>query len=136
MIRPRLIPVARPIQKALVRGERALLANLRKLDQTTLEKRLDSYLNRKESDALLGRRDQIVKLFGDDIESLRQFDVSTQRSTNSIPEVVIAPAREIILTDQRVNQAIMELGALVCTARVARCGDCPVRPACLTGRRG
>ena len=50
-----------------MRGERALLANLRKLDQTTLEKRLDSYLNRKESDALLGRRDQIVKLFGDDI---------------------------------------------------------------------
>ena len=25
------------------------------------------------------------------------------------------------------NQAIMELGALVCTARVARCGECPVR---------
>jgi A/G-specific adenine glycosylase len=33
------------------------------------------------------------------------------------------------------NQAIMELGALVCTARVARCGECPVRAACLTGRR-
>jgi A/G-specific adenine glycosylase len=33
------------------------------------------------------------------------------------------------------NQAIMELGALVCTARVARCGECPVRPACATGRR-
>ena len=33
------------------------------------------------------------------------------------------------------NQAIMELGALVCTARVARCGECPVRTACLTGRR-
>jgi A/G-specific adenine glycosylase len=32
------------------------------------------------------------------------------------------------------NQAIMELGALVCTARVARCGECPVRPACATGR--
>jgi A/G-specific adenine glycosylase len=30
------------------------------------------------------------------------------------------------------NQAIMELGALVCTARVARCGQCPVRAACLT----
>ena len=25
------------------------------------------------------------------------------------------------------NQAIMELGALICTARVARCGECPVR---------
>jgi A/G-specific adenine glycosylase len=31
------------------------------------------------------------------------------------------------------NQAIMELGALVCTARVARCGECPVRRACATG---
>jgi A/G-specific adenine glycosylase len=32
------------------------------------------------------------------------------------------------------NQAIMELGALVCTARVARCEVCPVREACKTGR--
>jgi A/G-specific adenine glycosylase len=34
------------------------------------------------------------------------------------------------------NQAIMELGALVCTARVARCGVCPVRAVCATGRQG
>jgi A/G-specific adenine glycosylase len=33
-----------------------------------------------------------------------------------------------------VNQALMELGALICTARVAKCGVCPVRKACLTGR--
>jgi A/G-specific adenine glycosylase len=33
------------------------------------------------------------------------------------------------------NQAIMELGALICTARVAHCSRCPVRPACKTGRR-
>ncbi len=33
------------------------------------------------------------------------------------------------------NQAIMELGALVCTARVARCGECPVRKVCKTGKR-
>ena len=33
------------------------------------------------------------------------------------------------------NQAIMELGALVCTARVARCGECPVRSACKTGKQ-
>jgi A/G-specific adenine glycosylase len=32
------------------------------------------------------------------------------------------------------NQALMELGALVCTARVARCGECPVRKWCATGR--
>jgi A/G-specific adenine glycosylase len=33
------------------------------------------------------------------------------------------------------NQGIMELGALVCTARIARCESCPVRPVCATGRR-
>jgi A/G-specific adenine glycosylase len=30
------------------------------------------------------------------------------------------------------NQALMELGALVCTARVMRCGECPVRGVCAT----
>jgi len=33
------------------------------------------------------------------------------------------------------NQAIMELGALVCTARVKRCVSCPVAKVCITGRR-
>jgi A/G-specific adenine glycosylase len=33
------------------------------------------------------------------------------------------------------NQAIMELGALVCTARTPRCGICPVAPLC-PSRRG
>ncbi len=32
------------------------------------------------------------------------------------------------------NQALMELGALVCTARIAKCEICPVRQACKTGR--
>jgi A/G-specific adenine glycosylase len=34
------------------------------------------------------------------------------------------------------NQAIMELGATVCTARVAMCRECPVRAGCKTGGRG
>jgi A/G-specific adenine glycosylase len=52
---------------------------------------------------------------------------------------VWATALEILPKDGKraweVNQALMELGALVCTARVARCGACPVRRVCLTGRR-
>ena len=32
------------------------------------------------------------------------------------------------------NQALMELGALICTARVMRCDACPVRRQCATGR--
>lgn len=34
------------------------------------------------------------------------------------------------------NQALMELGALVCTARVAHCGRCPVRSFCRTAGKG
>ena len=33
------------------------------------------------------------------------------------------------------NQALMELGALICTARVMRCEICPVRKNCLTGKK-
>jgi A/G-specific adenine glycosylase len=33
------------------------------------------------------------------------------------------------------NQGLMELGAMVCTARVARCEVCPVSGECATGRR-
>ena len=33
------------------------------------------------------------------------------------------------------NQAIMELGALVCTARTPRCHVCPLQRMCRTGRR-
>jgi A/G-specific adenine glycosylase len=32
------------------------------------------------------------------------------------------------------NQAIMELGALICVARKPRCPVCPVRPVCKTGK--
>jgi A/G-specific adenine glycosylase len=34
------------------------------------------------------------------------------------------------------NQALMELGALTCTARVMRCEKCPVQPVCRTGSNG
>ena len=34
------------------------------------------------------------------------------------------------------NQALMELGALVCTARIAHCGACPVRFVCASYERG
>ncbi len=34
------------------------------------------------------------------------------------------------------NQAIMELGAVVCTARVMKCEICPVRRECVTGAKG
>jgi A/G-specific adenine glycosylase len=35
----------------------------------------------------------------------------------------------------RFNQAVMELGALVCVARKPKCPECPVKIQCKTGRR-
>src|SRR3989442_425118 len=35
----------------------------------------------------------------------------------------------------RYNQAIMDLGALICTARKPKCGECPLLRGCKTGRR-
>ncbi len=48
-----------------------------------------------------------------------------------------ATAKELLpragATAWATNQALIELGALVCTARVKRCEICPVRTVCLTG---
>jgi len=35
-----------------------------------------------------------MELFGDEVESMRRFDVDTQRSTGSVSEVLLLPARE------------------------------------------
>ena len=37
--------------------------------------------------------------------------------------------------DVRWNQALLDLGALVCTPRSPRCGECPVRQHCATGMK-
>lgn len=47
--------------------------------------------------------------------------------------VAILPVRA--RTAWEFNQALMDLGAMICRARKAECGICPVRPACRTGRR-
>jgi A/G-specific adenine glycosylase len=39
-------------------------------------------------------------------------------------------------TAWKFNQAMMELGAIVCVARKPKCPECPVRPVCRTGNAG
>ena len=36
-------------------------------------------------------------------------------------------------TDTEWNQALLDLGALTCTARAPKCGDCPILDHCATG---
>src|SRR5207237_3536660 len=52
-----------------------------------------------------------IELFGDEIESLRSFDVSTQRSTAALSQVTLCPAREVLLTTERANLAVQRITA-------------------------
>lgn len=54
-----------------------------------------------------------------------------RRITATAQALVPRPGANAWLT----NQALMELGALICTARVMRCDQCPVRPVCRTASR-
>ncbi|MCL5283607.1 MAG: transcription-repair coupling factor [Armatimonadetes bacterium] len=47
-----------------------------------------------------------LEMFGDEIESLRVFDISTQRSIENVAEMMVTPAREIRLTSSCVKRAI------------------------------
>lgn len=51
----------------LIRCDRKLLANMRGLDKSLLEEKLKHYLSRSDIEALLSRRDQIVKFFDNQI---------------------------------------------------------------------
>ena len=56
-----------------------------------------------------------------------------QRALWAIAEAVLPRTGRATWTH---NQALMELGALVCTARVAHCGACPVRAVCRSAAGG
>ena len=68
----------------------------------------------------------------------RVFAPGTQVKTTTGQKRVWAIAESILPRTGRTtwthNQALMELGALVCTARVAHCGKCPVRTVCRSAK--
>ncbi|MDD7372237.1 MAG: transcription-repair coupling factor [Sarcina ventriculi] len=52
-----------------------------------------------------------IELFGDEIESIRRFNVESQRSIDKIREIEIFPAKEIILNDEIVDYAIKNISS-------------------------
>ena len=50
-----------------------------------------------------------VELWGDDIDSIRSFDVESQRSMERVEEFVIYPSTEMVLDDVRISKGIAEL---------------------------
>ena len=87
------------------------------------------------------RRVLLRVFFGDDRQRLTRQRPIRQRPNRPRP---IPPrhiwdlARALVPRDGKrawkFNQAIMELGALICVARKPRCPQCPVRPVCRTGK--
>jgi len=50
-----------------------------------------------------------IDLFGDEIESIRHFDPSTQRIKSEREDALLLPAREIIFTDEAIDAAVEEV---------------------------
>ncbi|MFW5981657.1 MAG: transcription-repair coupling factor [Halanaerobiaceae bacterium] len=47
-----------------------------------------------------------IEFFGDEIDSIREFDINTQRSELSKEEIIIAPVSEIIFPEEKKGEAI------------------------------
>jgi transcription-repair coupling factor (superfamily II helicase) len=63
-----------------------------------------------------------IELFGDEIESIRPFDVASQRSTGRQASVDLTPAREIRLATERIGPAIAELKTVFHSRKAALAG--------------
>ncbi|MCR5153773.1 MAG: transcription-repair coupling factor [Lachnospiraceae bacterium] len=50
-----------------------------------------------------------IELFDDEVDTLRVFDVDSQRSVNSVEEITIYPASEYILTNEETSRGILAL---------------------------
>lgn len=52
-----------------------------------------------------------IELWGDEIDSLRSFDVESQRSMEELEELVIYPAGELVLTEERIAKGLRKIEA-------------------------
>ncbi|MFW5991985.1 MAG: transcription-repair coupling factor [Halanaerobiaceae bacterium] len=50
-----------------------------------------------------------LELFGDEIDSIRDFDLASQRSRQSLKKLIIPPAREIILFPEKIQNTLPEI---------------------------
>lgn len=50
-----------------------------------------------------------VELWGEEIDSIRSFEVESQRSIEQVEEVTVYPAAEMVLTEERIRQGITRI---------------------------
>lgn len=72
-----------------------------------------------------------IELFGDEVESIRHFDSSTQRSVDKVDSALLLPAREVLLTEENAKKAAAaikkELPAQLDSLQGAEDKDAPKR---------
>ena len=61
-----------------------------------------------------------IELFGDQIESLRHFNISEQRSTDEIAEFHVIPAREVMFTDDNYETMIARVRGHLSDRKVSK----------------
>jgi A/G-specific adenine glycosylase len=70
----------------------------------------------------------------------RVFGIEGDPKEKAINGALWERARQLVAADQsrcsELNQSLMELGALVCTPRAAKCPECPLRQDCFAARAG
>lgn len=52
-----------------------------------------------------------IELWGDEVDSLRSFDVESQRSIEELEELAIYPAGELVLTEERIGKGLGKIEA-------------------------
>ncbi|MCR4991258.1 MAG: transcription-repair coupling factor [Lachnospiraceae bacterium] len=50
-----------------------------------------------------------IELWGDDVDSIRSFDIGSQRSVEQLDEIKIYPATEILLTDKEIREGLEKI---------------------------
>lgn len=50
-----------------------------------------------------------IELFDDEVDSIREFTVETQRSLNKMKEIVIPPAKEAVFSAERINDVLPKI---------------------------
>ncbi len=63
-----------------------------------------------------------IEFFGDEISSMREFEVDSQRSLGPIEKVTLFPVSEVLLTEARCRQALEKLDRMVLET------GCPMSP--------
>ena len=61
-----------------------------------------------------------IELWGDEIDSIRSFDVESQRSVENLTEIRLYPASEIILDEGRIQEGLKKIKkeAKTCESRL------------------